>query len=110
MRHLLTLQLPPAFSSLTQGKLLVRFDDTNPSKEKDEYVENIVKDIKDLGLTFEKITYTSDYFPQVCARTLTGPLSPCAGGGQDKSSHAEAAQGVPRQDEVQWRPRPAPLV
>lgn len=43
----------------------MRFDDTNPSKEKDEYVDNIIKDVKDLGLTFEKVTYTSDYFPQV---------------------------------------------
>lgn len=47
------------------GKLLVRFDDTNPSKEKDEYVENIIADIKRLGLEFEQITYTSDYFPQM---------------------------------------------
>lgn len=54
------------------GKLLVRFDDTNPSKEKDEYVENIVNDIQRLGLRFEKITYTSDYFPQLleCAEKL----------------------------------------
>lgn len=48
-----------------QGRLLVRFDDTNPSKEKDEYVDNIVEDIKRLGLRFETITYTSDYFPQL---------------------------------------------
>ena len=47
------------------GKLLVRFDDTNPSKEKDEYVESIVADIKRLGLQFEKITYQSDYFPEL---------------------------------------------
>jgi glutamyl-tRNA synthetase len=48
-----------------QGKLLVRFDDTNPSKEKDEFVENILKDIADLGLKYDKLTYTSDYFPQL---------------------------------------------
>jgi len=43
----------------------VRFDDTNPTKEKDEYVENIIKDMKTLGLQYKTITYTSDYFPQV---------------------------------------------
>ncbi|KAF5833287.1 tRNA synthetases class I, catalytic domain-containing protein [Dunaliella salina] len=53
------------FAEMYKGRLLVRFDDTNPSKEKDEFVDNIIKDIKDLGLTFEKITYTSDYFPQL---------------------------------------------
>ena len=52
-------------SNRYQGKLLVRFDDTNPTKEKDEYVENIVADIHRLGLKFEQITYTSDYFPQL---------------------------------------------
>jgi hypothetical protein len=34
-------------------------------QEKDEYVENIIADIHRLGLRFEKITYTSDYFPQL---------------------------------------------
>jgi glutamyl/glutaminyl-tRNA synthetase len=43
----------------------VRFDDTNPTKEKDEYVENIIKDMQTLGLQYKTITYTSDYFPQV---------------------------------------------
>mmetsp|Transcript_4615 Transcript_4615/g.13253 ORF Transcript_4615/g.13253 Transcript_4615/m.13253 type:complete len:1008 (+) Transcript_4615:196-3219(+) len=48
------------------GRLLIRFDDTNPSKEKDEYVENIMADIKTLGLKPDApITYTSDYFPQM---------------------------------------------
>lgn len=45
--------------------MLVRFDDTNPSKEKDEFVENIMKDIADLGLRYKRLTYTSDYFPQL---------------------------------------------
>lgn len=47
------------------GRLLMRFDDTNPTKEKDEFVENIINDCKSLGLQYEKITYTSDYFPQL---------------------------------------------
>lgn len=46
----------------------VRFDDTNPTKEKDEYVENIIKDMQTLGLKYKEITYTSDYFPQVRLR------------------------------------------
>ncbi|PRW45405.1 glutamyl-tRNA synthetase isoform A [Chlorella sorokiniana] len=53
------------FASMYKGKLLVRFDDTNPSKEKDEYVENIIADMKRLGLPCDAITYTSDYFPQL---------------------------------------------
>ena len=48
-----------------QGKLLVRFDDTNPSKEKDEFVVNILQDMADLGLRYDVLTYTSDYFPQL---------------------------------------------
>lgn len=47
----------------------VRFDDTNPTKEKDEYVENIIKDMQTLGLKYKEITYTSDYFPQVRSHT-----------------------------------------
>ena len=35
-------------------------------QEKDEYVEQIIADIGRLGLRYEKITYTSDYFPQAC--------------------------------------------
>ena len=53
------------FADVYEGKLLVRFDDTNPSKEKDEYVENIMGDIKTLGLRPAQITYTSDYFAQM---------------------------------------------
>ena len=44
------------------GKLLMRFDDTNPSKEKVEYVESILSDLKTLGIVPHKISYTSDHF------------------------------------------------
>jgi glutamyl-tRNA synthetase len=54
------------------GRMLVRFDDTNPTKERDEYVDSIVEDIGRLGLRYDRITYTSDYFPQLaeCAERL----------------------------------------
>lgn len=48
-----------------QGRVIIRFDDTNPSKEKDEFVENILKDLADLGIVGDRVTYTSDYFDKL---------------------------------------------
>ncbi|RLD40177.1 MAG: glutamine--tRNA ligase [Bacteroidetes bacterium] len=49
-----------------KGKTNLRFDDTNPSKEDDEYVNSIIEDIKWLGFNWEgDIHYTSDYFDQL---------------------------------------------
>ncbi|GAM19155.1 hypothetical protein SAMD00019534_023300 [Acytostelium subglobosum LB1] len=45
-----------------QGELVIRFDDTNPAKEKEEYVENILKDLKTLDLKYRRQTNTSNYF------------------------------------------------
>jgi len=47
------------------GRMILRFDDTNPSKENDNFVENIKSDIKTMGIIPEWITYTSDSFPQI---------------------------------------------
>ncbi|MGN0378475.1 MAG: glutamine--tRNA ligase/YqeY domain fusion protein [Butyrivibrio sp.] len=45
------------------GKFNLRFDDTNPTKEKDEYVESIIADVKWLGADFEdRLYFASDYF------------------------------------------------
>ena len=52
-------------ADMYKGKMLVRFDDTNPSKEKDEFVESILADIVRLGLRYEKLSHASDYFPQM---------------------------------------------
>ena len=41
---------------------ILRLDDTNPETEKQEYVDNIIKDVEWLGFKPCKITYTSDYF------------------------------------------------
>lgn len=53
------------FAQRYQGRLLIRFDDTNPSKESNEFVENLLKDIETLGIKYDAVTYTSDYFPQL---------------------------------------------
>lgn len=47
-----------------KGTLILRFDDTNPSKEKDEYVNTITEDLELLGIKPDKITHSSDYFDQ----------------------------------------------
>ena len=47
------------------GKCNLRFDDTNPTKENTEYVENIMSDIKWLGFHWENIYYASDYFEKL---------------------------------------------
>jgi glutaminyl-tRNA synthetase len=43
----------------------LRFDDTNPSKEEQEYVDAIKKDIHWLGFNWDKELYASDYFQQL---------------------------------------------
>ncbi len=48
------------------GKFNMRFDDTNPTKEKEEFVESIKKDIAWLGADWEdRLFFASDYFPQM---------------------------------------------
>lgn len=48
------------------GKFNLRFDDTNPSKEEQEYVDSIIEDVKWLGADFEdRLFFASDYFEQM---------------------------------------------
>ena len=48
------------------GKFNMRFDDTNPTKEKTEFVESILADIKWLGADWEeRLFFASDYFEQM---------------------------------------------
>ena len=47
------------------GVCNLRFDDTNPSKENNEYVENILSDIQWLGFQWGEIFYASDYFEKL---------------------------------------------
>ncbi len=48
------------------GKFNLRFDDTNPEKEEQEYVDSIVEDVRWLGADFRnEILFASDYFDQM---------------------------------------------
>src|SRR5437660_1527262 len=44
------------------GQCYLRFDDTNPVKEEDEYVQAIIEDVRWLGFTWCDITHSSDYY------------------------------------------------
>jgi glutaminyl-tRNA synthetase len=48
------------------GRCNLRFDDTNPSKEEQEYVDSIMEDVRWLGFDWgEHLYYASDYFDQL---------------------------------------------
>jgi glutamyl-tRNA synthetase len=58
---------------LYKGTLLLRFDDTNPTKEKQEYQDAIIEDLALMGIKPDKTSYTSDYLEtlyQYCIRMI----------------------------------------
>ena len=44
------------------GKCYLRFDDTNPTKENQEYIDNIIENVKFMGYEPWKITHSSENF------------------------------------------------
>ena len=50
------------------GETYLRFDDTNPAAEKQEYIDSILSSVKWLGHEPSKVTYSSDYFDTLRAR------------------------------------------
>ncbi|MBQ9444843.1 MAG: glutamine--tRNA ligase/YqeY domain fusion protein [Lachnospiraceae bacterium] len=54
------------------GKFNLRFDDTNPTKEKSEFVESIKEDVKWLGADYEdRLFFASDYFDRMYEAAVT---------------------------------------
>lgn len=64
--------LAQEFAKIYNGKAILYFDDTNPEKESQEFVDAIKKDIKWLGVEFEKEVYASDNMEKIyeCAGKL----------------------------------------
>lgn len=47
------------------GGTNLRFDDTNPIKEEQEYIDSIIEDVRWLGFEWEELRFASDYFDQL---------------------------------------------
>lgn len=61
--HAKSIILNSGLAKQYNGKFNLRFDDTNPMKEKSEYVESILEDVNWLGADFgDEFFYASDYF------------------------------------------------
>ncbi len=64
--HAKSICLNFGIAAQNKGLCNLRFDDTNPSKEEDEYVESIKTDVKWLGFDWEdRLFYASDYFDRL---------------------------------------------
>ncbi|PIO27783.1 hypothetical protein AB205_0183640, partial [Aquarana catesbeiana] len=48
-----------------KGKLIMRFDDTNPEKEKEDFEKVILEDVSMLQIKPDQFTYTSDHFEKI---------------------------------------------
>ncbi|KZT51249.1 glutamate-tRNA ligase [Calocera cornea HHB12733] len=63
--HAKAAMLNQYFAQMYKGKMIVRFDDTNPSKEKSEFEESILEDLALLGVHADQVTHTSDWFDKL---------------------------------------------
>jgi len=63
--HAKALILNEHFARKYHGRLIVRFDDTNPSLERSEFIDEIIHDIRSLGIEPDDVSYTSDYFGEL---------------------------------------------
>ena len=63
--HVKSICLNFGLAEVYKGKYNLRFDDTNPAKESEEYVNSIIEDIKWLGFDFEgRLFFASNYFEE----------------------------------------------
>ena len=53
------------YAKIYGGKMILRFDDTNPNKEKEEFVDQIQSDLKTLEIYPDMVEYASDFHPIV---------------------------------------------
>ena len=66
--HVMSICLNFGVADETGGKTFLRFDDTNPGKEREEYVQAIERDVHWLGFDWgDRLSHASDYFDRLYA-------------------------------------------
>ena len=64
--HVMSICLNFGVAAETSGRTFLRFDDTNPGKESEEYVQAIERDVRWLGFNWDdRLTHASDYFQKL---------------------------------------------
>lgn len=102
--HAKAMFLDFGLSEMKGGKCYMRFDDTNPAKEKDEFIEGIKKDVHWMGFDWWKITHTSDYFDtlyQFAIRLIKDGLAYVC-----HQTKQEISEGREKHTPSPWRDRP----
>ncbi len=70
--HVMSICLNFGVAAETSGRTYLRFDDTNPGKESEEYVQAIERDVRWLGFDWEdRLTHASDYFERLYDSAVT---------------------------------------
>jgi glutaminyl-tRNA synthetase len=70
--HVMSICLNFGVTEETGGRTFLRFDDTNPGREREEYVQAIERDVRWLGFDWgDRLTHASDYFDQLYAYAET---------------------------------------
>ncbi|KAF3935255.1 hypothetical protein ABW19_dt0203468 [Dactylella cylindrospora] len=95
--HAKAAMLNQFFANMYKGKLIVRFDDTNPNKEKQEYQDSILEDLSLLGIHGDVVTFTSDYFKQLfdyCVKMIQADKAYCDDTPQEQMRD-ERFKGIP---------------
>src|SRR5210317_1767681 len=69
--HVMSICLNFGVAEETSGLTFLRFDDTNPGKESEEYVQAIERDVRWLGFDWEdRLTHASYYFESIYAAAV----------------------------------------
>ena len=103
IRHAKSICLNFGLAAEFGGRTNLRFDDTNPEKEEQEYVDSIIKDVRWLGFDWsnedgtERVCYASDYFGQLFEWALQlirqGNAFVCDLSGDEIRGHRPVHQG-----------------